>query len=121
MPIREILGSSLAHEGVKSRRIEVLVTGLALYDKSRRKIANAATLEPSSTKAATKASGPMSDGPPEVGIGLTVAGELGLAVAVAVGESAPVLRTLGNLKGESGLLSSSGAQASPRPSPSLSA
>ena len=64
------------------------------YDTPRRKIANIATLETPSTRAATKASGPTSEGPPEVGSGLTVAGALGLAVAVAVGEVVAVLRTV---------------------------
>ena len=51
----------------------------------RRKSAKVATLEPISARAATKASGPTSEGSPEVGSGLTVADALGLGVAVAVG------------------------------------
>jgi hypothetical protein len=63
----------------------------------RRKSAKVATLEPISARAATKASGPTSEGSPEVGSGLTVAVALGLGVAVAVGVVA-VLRTLSTLK-----------------------
>ena len=77
--IQGILGSSLAHEGVRSRPHPSPRHKSSAYDKARRRSAKAATLEPTSVRAATKASGPTSEGPPEVGSGLSVAGALGLA------------------------------------------
>src|SRR5829696_8474606 len=81
----EILRSALAHEGVKSRPHPSPRHRSSAYDKARCKSAKAATLEPTSARAATKASGPTSEGSPEVGSGLTVAVALGLGVGVAVG------------------------------------
>ena len=65
----------------------------SVYDKPRRNSPKAATPEPTSTEATTT-SDHASEGPPELGSGLTVAVALALAVALAVGETVAVLRTV---------------------------